>query len=116
MTARQNQPKVGERRQISRNFFMSINNKLAKLLRVSGSVYFLLNFVILIVICILAINAMIKTSMSPGFMVLILPLIGILEINWRKEREGDEGELDRKEIQIAGGLRSASLDRSYPVR
>ena len=63
---------------------MSMKDKLAKLVRAFGFVYFLLNCVILIVICILGINAMIKTTMSPGFMVLILPLIGIFAGYWMR--------------------------------
>ena len=53
-----------------------------KSLRMFGFVYFLLNVVLMVVMGIFAIQAMIKTDMSPGFVVFILPLMGMFSGYW----------------------------------
>lgn len=61
---------------------MSVKSKLPILIKIFGSVYFFLNCIIFVVMFVFAIQALIKTDMSPGFVVFILPLIGILSGYW----------------------------------
>ncbi|MDD3846907.1 MAG: ankyrin repeat domain-containing protein [Syntrophorhabdaceae bacterium] len=61
---------------------MSVKSTLAKLIKIFGFVYFLLSCIICVVMCVFAIRAMMKTGMSPGFVVFILPLIGIFSGYW----------------------------------
>jgi len=63
---------------------MKIKPRLSKLIKGFGLIYFLLNCVILIVMCILAIHAKMKTNMSPGFVLAIPPLIGIFSGYWMR--------------------------------
>lgn len=57
---------------------------MSRLIKIFGSIYFLLNCIICAVMCIFTIHAMIKTEMSPGFVVFILPLIGIFSGYWMR--------------------------------
>jgi len=59
-------------------------SKLSKFIKGFGLVYSLLNVVLLIVMCIFAIHAKMKTNMSPGYVVAILPLTGIFSGYWMR--------------------------------
>ncbi len=63
---------------------MNVKSNLPKLIKVFGFVYFLLNCVVFIVMCILATHAKMKTNMSPGYVVFTLPLIGIFAGYWMR--------------------------------
>jgi len=63
---------------------MIAKSRLSKSIKVFGFVYLLLNGIICVVMGIFAIRAYITTNMSPGFMVFILPLIGIFAGYWMR--------------------------------
>jgi len=63
---------------------MTVKDRLSKGIKVFGFLYFLLNCIICVVMAIFAIHAMIKTQMSPGFVVFILPVTGIFSGYWMR--------------------------------
>ena len=63
---------------------LNIRYRLSGFLKGFGFLYFLLNGLILIVMGIFAVHAKIKTNMSPGYIVAILPLLGVFSGYWMR--------------------------------
>jgi len=63
---------------------MPVKNRLSRSIKVFGSIYLFLNCIICVVMGIFAIRAFMTTNMSPGFVVFILPLIGIFSGYWMR--------------------------------
>ncbi|MBU1344390.1 MAG: hypothetical protein KKE44_19305 [Proteobacteria bacterium] len=61
---------------------MSHKDKLSKVIKGFGVVYFLLNCIICVVMCIFAVQAWMTTGMSPGYVVFIIPLMGMFSGYW----------------------------------
>lgn len=58
--------------------------RLTKFVNIFGFVYFVLNLILFIVMCIFAVHAKIETDMSPGIIVFLFPLIGVFTGYWMR--------------------------------
>lgn len=63
---------------------MTIKNYIPKFIKGFGFIYFLINCIICVVMGIFAIHAYMTANMSPGFVVFLLPLIGIFSGYWMR--------------------------------
>jgi len=63
---------------------MAMKNKFAEAIKIFGLFYFFINILFCISLIVFAIQALIKVQMSPGFIVLILPVIGIFAGYWMR--------------------------------
>jgi len=61
-----------------------MKDKMAKIIKGVGFVYIFLNCVVFLVMFIFAIHAKMKTNMGPGFLVFILPVMGIFSGYWMR--------------------------------
>lgn len=59
-----------------------MKDEVLKFFKIFGLIYFLLNCIVSAAMVIFAIRAYMATNMSPGYMVFILPLIGIFAGYW----------------------------------
>jgi hypothetical protein len=63
---------------------MAMKNKFAEAIKMFGLFYFFINILLCISLVIFAIQAFIKTQISPGFIVLLLPIVGIFSGYWMR--------------------------------